>query len=568
MAILHKNITASADIHNPKWFTDANNGDYAFKNEKGELESIDELLLPAALNFVDGSVAPPTTSTGDIYILSSGGSVNAGWGSVALQDWVRYDGTAWNSITPQKSSLCYDKTADSLMSFNGTAWASIGGGGGTDVNAVHVNVASEISAITAKATPTTSDFILIEDAADSNNKKKITIGDLPSSTSSGIVGIANSSGVYTYYATYTLAMAAASAGDTVEQFGNITETGNVTITIPNEVNVNLNGYTYTLDGSDNTLFSKGGSGTKTKFINGTIIKKNSPTPNGGGGGLSVTQTAELDCTGLTVISDGATVLNFNTSGSGQGLITKGNFIYDGTNTGFISFIEGRLDNAFINTGTGIIRVTGDGLYNSTIFGAIATTGAAVLKNCIINNTLTSIALTLSSARAYNCTIYSQSSTAVFLNNASSEIHNSTAKSASGVGISVDYGKVYNCTGVSTSTIGLYINQVTAEAYNSIGESNASGGIELRKGRLVNCVGKSTYNNAAGHGIRLGNSTGMIIGCTGIVVNSSAFAVQGISATRSVDIVGLKGYGMTTLIGGSVSNTQTNTPDSFNNTLMG
>ena len=57
-----------------------------------------------------------------------------------------------------------------------------GGGGGTDADAVHVNVASEISAITSKGTPTTSDFLLIEDAADSNNKKKITIGDIPAST--------------------------------------------------------------------------------------------------------------------------------------------------------------------------------------------------------------------------------------------------------------------------------------------------------------------------------------------------------------------------------------------------
>ena len=55
-------------------------------------------------------------------------------------------------------------------------------GGGTDADAVHVNVASEISAITSKGTPTTSDFLLIEDAADSNNKKKITIGDIPAST--------------------------------------------------------------------------------------------------------------------------------------------------------------------------------------------------------------------------------------------------------------------------------------------------------------------------------------------------------------------------------------------------
>lgn len=46
-------------------------------------------------------------------------------------------------------------------------------------SAIHDDVAGEIAAITAKATPTTSDLLLIEDAADSNNKKRITIGDLP-----------------------------------------------------------------------------------------------------------------------------------------------------------------------------------------------------------------------------------------------------------------------------------------------------------------------------------------------------------------------------------------------------
>ncbi|QDP46531.1 MAG: hypothetical protein GOVbin4342_56 [Prokaryotic dsDNA virus sp.] len=127
MPILHKNITASADIHNPKWFSDANNGDYAWRNEQGNLETIDELLLPAALNFVDASVAPPTSNANDIYVLSSGGSVHVDWGSVSVNDWVRYDGAAWNSITPQKSSLCYDENSDTLLSFDGTAWVGIGG---------------------------------------------------------------------------------------------------------------------------------------------------------------------------------------------------------------------------------------------------------------------------------------------------------------------------------------------------------------------------------------------------------------------------------------------------------
>lgn len=51
--------------------------------------------------------------------------------------------------------------------------------GVTDANAIHDNVAAEISAITTKASPTTSDFLLIEDAAAGDAKKKITLGSLP-----------------------------------------------------------------------------------------------------------------------------------------------------------------------------------------------------------------------------------------------------------------------------------------------------------------------------------------------------------------------------------------------------
>jgi hypothetical protein len=51
--------------------------------------------------------------------------------------------------------------------------------GGADADAIHDNVASEISAIASKATPIDADFLLIEDSAAGDAKKKITIGDLP-----------------------------------------------------------------------------------------------------------------------------------------------------------------------------------------------------------------------------------------------------------------------------------------------------------------------------------------------------------------------------------------------------
>jgi len=51
--------------------------------------------------------------------------------------------------------------------------------GGTDPNAIHVNVAAEISAIAAKAVPIGADYLVIEDSAAADVKKSITIADLP-----------------------------------------------------------------------------------------------------------------------------------------------------------------------------------------------------------------------------------------------------------------------------------------------------------------------------------------------------------------------------------------------------
>jgi len=48
-----------------------------------------------------------------------------------------------------------------------------------DAYAIHTNTAAEVSGLTEKASPTTSDLLVIEDAADSYNKKRITIGTLP-----------------------------------------------------------------------------------------------------------------------------------------------------------------------------------------------------------------------------------------------------------------------------------------------------------------------------------------------------------------------------------------------------
>ena len=50
---------------------------------------------------------------------------------------------------------------------------------GADATAIHDNVAGEINSIALKSSPVSGDLILIEDSADTNNKKRITVGSLP-----------------------------------------------------------------------------------------------------------------------------------------------------------------------------------------------------------------------------------------------------------------------------------------------------------------------------------------------------------------------------------------------------
>lgn len=51
----------------------------------------------------------------------------------------------------------------------------------TDVDAIHDNISGEIAAVTEKATPVAADLLLIEDSEDSNNKKRVQVGNLPGS---------------------------------------------------------------------------------------------------------------------------------------------------------------------------------------------------------------------------------------------------------------------------------------------------------------------------------------------------------------------------------------------------
>ena len=57
--------------------------------------------------------------------------------------------------------------------------SDFGGGAGSDTTAIHDDTPGEIVLVTEKVTPVAADLILIEDSADSNNKKRVQVGNLP-----------------------------------------------------------------------------------------------------------------------------------------------------------------------------------------------------------------------------------------------------------------------------------------------------------------------------------------------------------------------------------------------------
>ena len=101
---------------------------------------------------------------------------------------VDFDSIATNEFAIRASGL---RLVDGNQS-NGYVLTCDANGTGTwqvnaanDADAIHDNVAGEIAAIAPKATPVGADLVVIEDSADSNNKKRATVSSLASAVGAG-----------------------------------------------------------------------------------------------------------------------------------------------------------------------------------------------------------------------------------------------------------------------------------------------------------------------------------------------------------------------------------------------
>lgn len=383
----------------------------------------------------------------------------------------------------------------------------------------------------------------------------------------GIFGIADATGVYTYYANLSAAIAAATVGQTIQLFTDYTETASVSVFMKNGVNINLNGHTYEYATADiNDTLSDGGIPARVTIFNGTIKRTGSSAPTTTTGVCLKLSNNSTDVTlhGVTVIAeDGSNCCIIQ-----GGKLSGGNFRQIGPLGG------GTV--AFLANGTGAIvdniHVHSDSTYARLDLGKIS--------NSYFRSD-GSRAIYVNSGEAHNITGYSTADDGILVGTAkvfnstgistaligidtgtSSELYNCSGYSSASYGLS-NLSYAMNCTGRSIASFGIYTGS-NSQTYNCTGWSSAQLAI-FSRGRIVKTSAICTWNNAAGHGFSAIENNDEIIDCYAEVANASAYGVN--APTTSPYVTGFSGKGMTQLLN-LLSNAQTNTEDNFGNILIG
>jgi hypothetical protein len=318
------------------------------------------------------------------------------------------------------------------------------------------------------------------------------------SGASGIFGISDSNGVYTYYSTLTLAMASATSGQTIEMFADVTETGAVEITLKNGVNINGNGYTYTLNNSGLIHAFKTTSSvlTSCNILNLKVVR-----------------------TGSTASGNDNTVLYFDVSTSGRIICSGCEFINTGSGRGIL--FRDNCSNQLIGA---IARSS-----NSAI--VINSTNGAEITDCIAFGIGSGAGITLNGSIARSCIAFADSGNALNISNVNSTAINCVGNSISGDGINC-VGNVFNCIGRSTTGSGIYNYGISTK--NCIGISVSGTGIRNNDGAIIyNSTGQSSSGFGATNG-----SFGVIIGGFYQSSTSSCIRSAGSSKLKNVFISSL------------------------------
>jgi hypothetical protein len=374
----------------------------------------------------------------------------------------------------------------------------------------------------------------------------------------GIFGISNSSGQYTYYATLTLAMASAVSGDTIEFFANYTETGNVSISLKDNVNINGNGYTYNISNNSGSLYAFSNTLGSRTISNLTINATGVDTSFIG----FRTTTGTTTCNGFVIKTT-----------SGFGAVTFGGGVIDGvicrvsgTSVG-ISLNGGYIQNSksYSVSGRGIDCSAGSGrLYNchGESTSSVGIYGGFIHK-CVGIGSTSGIQLQ-GGGGATDCTGISSAGNGILITGSSGLHSNLVAVSTGSWALRVFASSIV-INGFSTySTAGYaFVGLSDTIASNGYAESTVGVPFTSDGGTFTNVYSKCSWNNAGGHAFLTAGTTAELINCTLQVANASANCINSATA-KTVKYIRSTFKGATTPVNANITQGQTNTEDNQGN----
>jgi hypothetical protein len=377
------------------------------------------------------------------------------------------------------------------------------------------------------------------------------------SAATGIWGIANASGVYTYYATWALAVAAATSGQVIELFADITET-TVSYILKSGVNIQGNGHTITFN---NSLI-----GFYDNDVACTVVFSN----------INLIKTQNLAVPVIQCFNDSSNIGGYNTiinvaNASGSG------FYGSGTVWGF-TFIG---QSNYIITRYYRVLIINNCSFNGT--GSLSLNDITTLNNCYMKSTGT-----VNSGNIYNSIIISTSNTAYYVDVFSTKIVNSTlismtsyAIASGGGGGLIDNCYIYSAGArpLTNSAFTQYHNSYIESATSYINQYGNNCGsfynctlkaklqplFNLGEPKLYNCNLINEWNNVAGRVTEECTNVVMINNYISLA-NSSAF-VNYATTAKNIYMYGNAIKGTSNINSASITNLQTNTADAQGNVIL-
>lgn len=414
-------------------------------------------------------------------------------------------------------------------------------------------------------TPTAT--VLVTDDA-LNDRVNVEITAAGGGVTFGKVGIADSTGLYTYYTDFTTAMAGAVAGDTIEIFANITESG-LGVKLKDGVDINLNGHTLLFNSSTPSDYAVAfaTNNSTINIFNGKIERR--------AGAVSTARTENVcfydNTSGCNLFLSNVQLASnqglayYNLAGTGNkivGGIFNGRYAPDNEGVASITNIS-FTDSIF--TGIYSTVTIGDSTFTKCIFGDNATNFPVISEGGTFNNCYFSgtNAMQNGNGVAYvnNCTFKTTSNA---LEGSSFYVQNSSSNGGS-FGIFVNSNVIINCSSHNatdaltiTGDVNI-INGCSIFSFTSAIRISGGDGIEITQSNFASVTNSIIVIDSGFTGTGL-----KIQKCYGDSDNPANYFISAGSLKNAyvVDNTAHNVAGLTN----NITNLQVNTSDTFGNII--